>query len=366
MVSVNIGLVHYVLDHIYGTLLHRTKLGTPFFSKGWGGTKLDLLERMVKQLFPDAHCQNWPPTAVQPMWKTVWETNSSCLREGVFRTTCDERLIDALPPESHNARVAFLTPKNITPEKMSCVVHLAGTGDHTFERRLRLGGPLLKNNIATMVLESPYYGQRRPSMQRGAKLQCVSDLLLLGKATIDEARSLLYWLQNEAGYGKMGICGLSMGGVHAAMVGSLHPTPIATLPFLAPHSAVVPFCEGVYKYATAWDVLREDAAALTQDVTSLTEDAAQKTGVTIEQVRDRLRSVLSLTDVTRFPVPKNPQAVIFVGATDDGYIPRHSVMELQKAWPGSEVRWVTGGHVSSFFLHNDAFRKAIVDALDRL
>jgi hypothetical protein len=51
---------------------------------------------------------------------------------------------------------------------------------------------------------------------------------------------------------------------------------------------------------------------------------------------------------------------------DDGYIPRHSVVELQKAWPGSEVRWVTGGHVSSFFLHNDAFRKAIVDGLDRL
>jgi hypothetical protein len=48
-------------------------------------------------------------------------------------------------------------------------------------------------------------------MQRGAKLQCVSDLLLLGKATIDEARSLLYWLQTEAGYSKMGICGLSMG-----------------------------------------------------------------------------------------------------------------------------------------------------------
>lgn len=28
-----------------------------------------------------------------------------------------------------------------------------GTGDHSFERRLRLGGPLLKDNIATMVLE---------------------------------------------------------------------------------------------------------------------------------------------------------------------------------------------------------------------
>lgn len=85
------------------------------------------------------------------------------------------------------------------------------------------------------------------------------------------------------------------------MVGSLHPTPIATLPFLAPHSAVVAFCEGVFQYCTAWEALREDAA--------------QKAGMTLEQVRERLRSVLSLTDVTQFPVPKNPHAVIFVSAT---------------------------------------------------
>lgn len=58
---------------------------------------------------------------------------------------------------------------------------------------------------------SPFYGQRRPMLQRGAKLFCVSDLLLLGSATIEEARSLLYWLDSEAGFGKMGICGLSMG-----------------------------------------------------------------------------------------------------------------------------------------------------------
>lgn len=48
-------------------------------------------------------------------------------------------------------------------------------------------------------------------LQRGAKLLCVSDLLLLGRATIEEARSLLYWLDSEAGFGKMGVCGLSMG-----------------------------------------------------------------------------------------------------------------------------------------------------------
>jgi len=61
-----------------------------------------------------------------------------------------------------------------------------------------------------------------------------------------------------------------------------------------------------------------------------------------------MRSVLSLTDVTQFPIPKSPSSVIFVAATNDGYIPKHSILELQRAWPGSEVRWVTGGHVSSF------------------
>ncbi|XP_042020160.1 uncharacterized protein LOC121767891 isoform X2 [Salvia splendens] len=63
---------------------------------------------------------------------------------------------------------------------------------HSFERRLRLGGPLLKENIATMVLESLFYGRRCPLQQYGAKLLCVSDLLLLGRATIEEARSFLH------------------------------------------------------------------------------------------------------------------------------------------------------------------------------
>lgn len=58
---------------------------------------------------------------------------------------------------------------------------------------------------------SPFYGNRRPKLQRGAKLLCVSDLLLLGRTTIEEARSLLHWLDVEGGFGKMGICGLSMG-----------------------------------------------------------------------------------------------------------------------------------------------------------
>lgn len=126
MVAGKLGKLHYVLDHVYGALIHRTKISPLFFSRGWGGSKLELLEGMFKQLFPGVEGQNWPPTLVKPTWTTVWETKTACLREGVFRTSLDEQLLSALPTESHNARVAFLTPKLVPPEKMACVVHLAG------------------------------------------------------------------------------------------------------------------------------------------------------------------------------------------------------------------------------------------------
>lgn len=65
--------------------------------------------------------------------------------------------------------------------------------------------------MSHIFIYSPFYGKRRPLLQRGAKLLCVSDLLLLGRVTIEEARSLLYWLDSEAGFGKLGVCGISMG-----------------------------------------------------------------------------------------------------------------------------------------------------------
>jgi hypothetical protein len=57
--------------------------------------------------------------------------------------------------------------------------------------------------IATMVLESPFYGARRPVGQGGSRLLHVSDLLVLGRATIEESLCLLDWSHRQ-GYGKLG------------------------------------------------------------------------------------------------------------------------------------------------------------------
>lgn len=52
-----------------------------------------------------------------------------------------------------------------------------------------------------------------------------------------------------------GMCGFSMGGVHACMVASLYPGPVACVPLLAPRSAATAFCHGALREATAWQPL---------------------------------------------------------------------------------------------------------------
>ena len=59
--------------------------------------------------------------------------------------------------------------------------------------------------IATLALESPYYGERKPPRQQGAKLLHVADLLLLGRATIEESLLLLHWLGGQ-GHEQLGGC----------------------------------------------------------------------------------------------------------------------------------------------------------------
>lgn len=61
----------------------------------------------------------------------------------LLRTPCHGRVYDALPPESRVAHAQLLQPKD-PKQRRACVLHLAGTGDHTWNRRLHLGGPLVQ------------------------------------------------------------------------------------------------------------------------------------------------------------------------------------------------------------------------------
>ena len=210
---------------------------------------------------------------------------------GIYEGSFDTPVLSTrrlLPWESKRAYVQYVVPKGHARPVRSAVVHLAATGDHGFSRRLlAYAMPLAtQHNVASVILESPFYGVRRPSFQNRSKLKTLSDLLLLGKATIEESLYVLRWLEeNAVSEEGNAISGVSMGGVHACMVASMHALGshgrdegdegddrvdrvdrddrdkkigrgLALVPLLAPRSASEAYCRGALRVGTSWEGLQ--------------------------------------------------------------------------------------------------------------
>ncbi|KAK2077217.1 hypothetical protein QBZ16_004851 [Prototheca wickerhamii] len=429
-----------VVDIAYTSVVNRLGLTPPFFKEGLGEldvvdfhTDLEALEHWLPVAFDD-------PETSPLRWRERDRGTVGGRGYRVYETTFpsplvrDERAARAFPKESRDAHALWVAPDPLPGAGSApapTTVQLAATGDHGYARRQHLALPLVAQGIGTVALESPYYGARKPARQRGAKLARVSDLLLLGRGTIEEGSLLLEWLRRE-GCARLGVGGLSMGGVHATMVAGLFPAPLALTPLLSPRSAASAYCRGALWHATAWPSLAAEASDRGEEVREqlmragrasralraarfLLDAEATETKVRLaadergsgraqraarEAVDSKsgwlnnvgalaerlLRRVAWLerrsehaaaeallaqvmeafTDVSRFPQPRCPRAAVLVGATGDAYIDPGEVLQLHAFLQGSELRWVPGGHVSSFVLHQEAFRKAIVDAFGRL
>uniref|UniRef100_A0A8C9SF07 Abhydrolase domain containing 18 n=1 Tax=Scleropages formosus TaxID=113540 RepID=A0A8C9SF07_SCLFO len=62
------------------------------------------------------------------------------------------------------------------------------------------------------------------------------------------------------------------------------------------------------------------------------------------------------THIANFSVPVDPSLIIVVQAKEDAYVPRAGVRSLQEIWPGCEVRYLNGGHVSAYLFKQGLFR----------
>ncbi|KAK3273638.1 hypothetical protein CYMTET_18132, partial [Cymbomonas tetramitiformis] len=236
--------MHRAIDRLVGVLARQNG---SFYSKGWGdlefwysaerakfdwtypiqfgGSSLDVAESV--------RTASWPPSKLDLAWQPVKITPQYQILNTSFESPVPAPLFDALPALSRTAYAQLVLPPVGFPKthNIPCVLHLPGTGDHGFARRRELALPLVHKGVASLFLEGPFHGLRRPAAQKGAKLFHVTDLLLQGRVTIEESRCLLHWMEQQ-GFGPMGVCGMSMGGVHASMVAALHPTSLATIPLL--------------------------------------------------------------------------------------------------------------------------------------
>ncbi|XP_057205449.1 protein ABHD18 isoform X2 [Triplophysa rosa] len=400
-----------------------------------------------------------------PIFTDKVEDQTDCkIHNGHFISPLEHFLPGVLPTESVKARFQFIVPKKWKRHRPVCI-HLAGTGDHFFwRRRTLMARPMVKESgMASLLLENPYYGYRKPKDQLRSSLKNVSDLFVMGGALILESAVLLHWLERE-GFWPLGMTGISMGGHMASLAVTNWPKPIPLIPCLSWTTASSVFTTGVLSRAVNWRELEKQYAAhtvyeeeiinmleycgtdsfrmgqefvknapgsfdnlsdldLTHDLFNLRSPERDQMGLRSSascsgrhtsdstllirrRDRDGFDQMLSAvsssgphldmlhaksitcgsgqrhslqreslcfmkgvmdecTHIANFSVPVDPSLIIIVQAKEDAYVPRTGVRSLQEIWPGCEVRYLNGGHVSAYLFKQGLFRQAIYDAYDR-
>lgn len=62
------------------------------------------------------------------------------------------------------------------------------------------------------------------------------------------------------------------------------------------------------------------------------------------------------THLKNFSCPINTKLIVAWSALYDAYVPREGLTRLDEIWPGANIKFVKGGHVSSYLAHLKLFR----------
>lgn len=238
--------------------LYRRLLLTKIFTKGWG--KPDNLKRLFdfrKIISNRELCRHLVADDYPIHIDKEYPDGDNRIIEGHFLSPLALHLPGIVPKEVETATFQIILPsKWKDPALKPMCIHLAGTGDHFFwRRRLLMAKPLLKEyGIASILLENPYYGARKPKGQIRSSLHNVSDLFVMGGALILESLALLHWCQKQ-GYGPLGLTGISMGGHMASLAATNWHEPLSLIPCLSWTTASIVFTQGVLSGAISWKTL---------------------------------------------------------------------------------------------------------------
>lgn len=435
-------------------VLYRRLLITKFFIRGWGKPEdLKQIFEFRKLIGDREKCQNLVPKDYPVYIDKVEEQTDCKVFDGHFTSPLVHYVPDVMPSETVTARFQFIVPKEWKSKYRPVCIHLAGTGDHYFwRRRTLMARPMLKEaGMASLLLENPYYGYRKPKDQLRSSLKNVSDLFVMGGALVLESAVLLNWLERE-GYGPLGMTGVSMGGHMASLAVTNWPKPIPLIPCLSWSTASAVFTSGVLSKAVNWRELEKQyctQSVYEEEIMHLLEycgtdsfnmglDFVKNSPKSLDRLthlklaasifhlnrtrkpspaepvpassnddhklmfqgdskgtyigqamtgglkghlkREQAKRSEALqresllfmkgvmdecTHVANFSVPVDPSLIIVVQAKEDAYVPRVGVRSLPEIWPGCEVRYLEGGHVSAYLFKQGLFRQAIYDAFNR-
>lgn len=257
----------------------------------------------------------------------------------VMRDIWFESPFDMLPEAIRRVQARWLSP---IPEADRVVLLHAAWNDEDYRTRMRIAGDLLSRGIGAVIVQHPYYGERRRNGALGTPVPLVSDFCLMGRGGVLEGRVLARFLHRRGL--RVGVAGYSMGGNIAGFVGALVDFPVAIAAVAAPYAAGPAFMHGLLRSAIPWEAL----------------------GGEHPEVVERLSRVLHAGSILNHPPPPHTAAAVLLAGTKDGFVPTAATQAIHHHWPGSKMEWVNAGHASLLWRKRDLIAATIAEALDRL
>jgi hypothetical protein len=319
------GLVHW-LDRAAALAAARLPPHRRPFSRGWGDRALveDYIARSAEQS---------PVDEITPVVRPDRRSGGIAMRDLSFESP-EERL----PERVRIVRARWIEP--VGGADRTAIIHPAWN-DETYHTRRRLAGDLLERGIGSVMIQHPFYGDRRREPDIENPIAYASDFALMGRASVLEGRSLARWLVQEGRIA--GVTGFSMGGNIAGFVTATVDVPVASAPIAAAYSPGPVFTDGVLSQSINWEAL----------------------GGHTEETVTALTRFLHAPSILKFPPPDHTAAAVLLAATRDGFVPTGAASAVHRHWPGSKMNWVNAGHASLLWSMRDRMVETIVEAFER-
>jgi dienelactone hydrolase len=225
-----------------------------------------------------------------------------------------------------------------TPGKHSaCVVlHILG-GDFPLARTFATA--LAHRGVASLFVIMPYYGPRRPPDANVRMISADPQQTVNGMTqAVKDIRYAAAWLaaQTEVDKDQIGVFGISLGGITAALAGAAEPRFHKICPVLAGGSIA----------SVIWDSTESHAIE------------ARRRWLAGGGTRDSLIDLLKTVDPACYGDCVRGRTILMLNASHDEVIPKKCTEALWQAFGRPQIYWYNAGHYSAIW--------HIVDAIGRV
>ncbi|HEV2968703.1 MAG TPA: alpha/beta hydrolase family protein [Pirellulales bacterium] len=225
-----------------------------------------------------------------------------------------------------------------TPGKHpACIVlHILG-GDFPLSRTFATA--LAHRGVASLFVIMPYYGPRRPIDANVRMISADPRQTIEGMTqAVKDIRYAAAWLaaEPEVDRDQIGVFGISLGGITAALAGAIEPRFHKICPVLAGGGIALVLWESTDPHAV---------------------DARQR-WIAAGGTRDSLMELMKTVDPASYGDCVRGRKVMMLNASHDEIIPKKCTEALWQAFGRPEIHWYDAGHYSAIW--------HLVDAIGRV